>query len=164
MIPGPAPVTTIQSRAATFAARSRACSYSGSSGRVRAEPKIASLRADAVRREHVERVAHLLQRRVRELQVTAVGVVGGEAHRRRDQLEHEVGIRRVGGAVDDRRDLGVERGITRAVAGELHDGQAPSSGWASSRSDCSGRAPRWLMTSAAANAPSCPRCRGRSRG
>ena len=40
MIPGPAPVTTIHPCAARSAATRRACSYTGSSGRVRAEPKM----------------------------------------------------------------------------------------------------------------------------
>ena len=38
MIPGPAPVTTIQPSAASAAATSRAWKYSGSSGSVRADP------------------------------------------------------------------------------------------------------------------------------
>ena len=44
MIPGPAPVTTIQSAAARRAARLRARMYTGSSGRVRAEPNMVILR------------------------------------------------------------------------------------------------------------------------
>ncbi len=45
MIPGPAPVITIQSASASSRANAAVCSYSGSSRRVRAEPKIAALRA-----------------------------------------------------------------------------------------------------------------------
>ncbi len=44
MMPGPAPVTTIQSAAASRAARLRASTYTGSSGFVRAEPNMVTLR------------------------------------------------------------------------------------------------------------------------
>ena len=44
MMPGPAPVTTIQSAAASRAARLRARTYTGSSGFVRADPNIVILR------------------------------------------------------------------------------------------------------------------------
>ena len=43
MIPGPAPVTMIQPRSASAFAMRRACSYTGSSVRVRAEPKTVAL-------------------------------------------------------------------------------------------------------------------------
>ena len=46
MIPGPAPVTTIQPASASRAARSRASTYTGSSGSVRAEPNIVIFRTD----------------------------------------------------------------------------------------------------------------------
>ena len=45
MIPGPAPVITIHSTAASSRARLTVCRYSGSTGWVRAEPKIAAFRA-----------------------------------------------------------------------------------------------------------------------
>ena len=45
MIPGPAPVMIIQSWAAMAVASRRAWSYSGSSGSVRADPKMASFRS-----------------------------------------------------------------------------------------------------------------------
>ena len=44
MIPGPAPVMTIQLRAAIAAAKRFATSYTGSSGTVRADPNIATFR------------------------------------------------------------------------------------------------------------------------
>ena len=43
MIPGPAPVITIQSARASSAAKSRARMYTGSSGQVRAEPNMVTL-------------------------------------------------------------------------------------------------------------------------
>ncbi len=46
MIPGPAPVTTIHPAWASLAARSRAITYTGSSGRVLAEPNIVILRTE----------------------------------------------------------------------------------------------------------------------
>ncbi len=46
MIPGPAPVMTIQSTSASSRASATVCSYNGSSRFVRAEPKIAALRAE----------------------------------------------------------------------------------------------------------------------
>ncbi len=46
MIPGPAPVMTIQSIAASPRANATVWAYSGSSRVVRAEPKIAALRAE----------------------------------------------------------------------------------------------------------------------
>ena len=73
-----------------------------------------------VGRERVERVAHLLERGVGQLQVATVRTVSREAHGGCDNLEHLVGVRRVGYALHDLRDLGVERGVAGSVARELH--------------------------------------------
>ena len=109
----------------------------------------------AVRREHVEGVAHLLQRGVGDLEIAAVGAVAcrAAAPTRR--------ARRSGRRRRDRRPARrARRPRRRARRRRCGSGGASSlassgssSGPASSASDASGRAPRWLMTSAAASAP-----------
>jgi hypothetical protein len=47
MIPGPAPVTTIQPDSASLPASTLACSYSGSLGWVRAEPNTVTFRTSS---------------------------------------------------------------------------------------------------------------------
>ena len=75
MIPGPAPVTTIQSRAAIAAARLAGLDVERVVGLRAGRAEDRDLAGGAVRREHVERVAHLLERGVGDLEVAAVGVV-----------------------------------------------------------------------------------------
>ena len=59
-----------------------------------------------------------LTRGVRDLQVEAIGVVAGEAHGRRDDLEELVAVALDADFVEQVDDLGVEFGVAGAVAGE----------------------------------------------
>ena len=156
MIPGPAPVTTIQSSSAMRGGEVAGLVVERVVGLRARRAEDRHLARGAVRREHVERVAHLLERGVGDLEVAAVGAVAGEAQRRRDELEDQVGVGRVADLLDERGDLGVERVVAGAVAGELHLAASAgrAAGPASSASDVAGRAPRWLITSPAASAPS----------
>ena len=86
-------------------------------------PEDRDLALAAVRREHVERVAHLLERGVGDLQVAAVGAVAREADGGRDQLEDEVGVLGAG-LLDERGDRGVELAVAGAVAGTVFDRRA----------------------------------------
>ena len=84
MMPGPAPVTTIQSAAASLVARSRARRYTGSSGLVRAEPNMVILRTRPVGTEDPEGFGHLGQRSVGDLQVAHRCALAGEFDQRPD--------------------------------------------------------------------------------
>ena len=75
MIPGPAPVTTIQSRAATCGGEVARLLVERVVGLRAGRAEDRDLARGAVRREHVERVAHLLERGVGDLEVAAVGAV-----------------------------------------------------------------------------------------
>ena len=95
MMPGPAPVTTIQPASASRPARSRAWTYSGSVVRVRAEPNTVTLRTSAYGSEQPVGGAHLLQGVAGDLEVEPVGAVGAEV---------------VDGAVDVGEDVAVAGG------------------------------------------------------
>ena len=71
----------------------------------------------AVRLEHRERVAHLLERGVRHLEIAARHVVTCEAHRRNHQLEEQIRVAHVVAQLRDQLgQLRVDLGITRAIA------------------------------------------------
>ena len=160
MIPGPAPVMTIQSRSAIAAASAAGLVVERVVGLRAGRAEDRDLARRAVRREHVERVAHLLQRGVRDLEVAAVGAVAREAQRRRDQLEDRGRRSRPSpSCVDELGDRGVELGVAGAVAGELRAIGASAGEQRARRArpaTSPGRAPRCEMTSAAASAPSRP--------
>ena len=78
MMPGPAPVTTIQAASARRLARSRAWTYSGSVVRVRAEPNTVTLRTSAYGANSRYAVRISLQRVAGDLEVEPVGAVGAE--------------------------------------------------------------------------------------
>ena len=113
MIPGPAPVITIQSRCGQRGGDVARLDVERIVGSGAGGAEDRDLAGRAVRREHVERVPHLLERRVGDLEVAAVGAVAAEAHGRRDQLEHEVGVVGIGDAIDDVGDGRVELGRRR---------------------------------------------------
>src|SRR5581483_6139416 len=92
---------------------------------------------------------------VGHLQVPPVGPVTGQPHRGDDELEHLVAVV-LRDALDEGRHRLVDLRVTRPVAGEVHG----RSGAASSASGCSGRAPRWEITSDAASAPTRPHVTG----
>ena len=81
-------------------------------------PEDGELPLDPVRREHVEGVAHLLERGVRDLEVAAVGAVTSQADRGHDQLEDEVGVLGAG-LLDELRDRSVELAVPGAIAGAV---------------------------------------------
>ncbi len=81
-------------------------------------PEHRDLRDVAVGRERAERSPHLLERGVRDLQVEAIGLVAGEAHRRRDDLEELVAVALDSDFVEQVGDLGVEVAVAGPVAGE----------------------------------------------
>ncbi len=81
-------------------------------------PEHRDLRDVAVRRERSERGSHLLQRRVRDLQVEAIGLVAGEAHRRCDDLEELVAVAFDTDLVEQVGDLHIEVAVAGPVAGE----------------------------------------------
>ena len=81
-------------------------------------PEHRDLRDVAVRRERAERGSHLLQRSVRDLQVEAIGLVAGEAHRRCDDLEELIAVALDSELVEQVGDLDVEFAVAGPVAGE----------------------------------------------
>ena len=74
----------------------------------------------AVGREDRERVTHLLQRGVGDLEVASIGAVTCQPERRRDELEDEVAVGGFGRSLDDRGNGFVERSVAGSIAGELH--------------------------------------------
>ena len=66
--------------------------YSGSSGSVRAEPKIVTFGTSRYGANVAERGSHLLERGVGDLQVEPVGAVAGQAHRGGEDLEQLVAV------------------------------------------------------------------------
>ena len=114
----------------------------------------------AVRREHVERVPHLLQRGVGDLEVAAVGAVAWRGAAPTRPARRSGRRRRASPTCStSAATCVVELGVAGAVPGELHRRRSASPGAAGRRArpgDVSGRAPRCEITSAAASAPSRP--------
>ena len=119
MIPGPAPVTTIHPWSARSAATLRACSYTGSSGRVRADPKMVTFGHVLVRREDPEGVTHLGQRGRGDLEVEAVDVIGGEGDGHRQQVPGQLGVGRRSDGLEEAVDLFLERRSGRCQVGAV---------------------------------------------
>ena len=114
MMPGPAPVITIQPRAAISRANSRAATYSPCCSSVRAEPKMLTFWRVAVRREDAEGAAKLAQGARDELDLAAVGAAR-HPERRLDDVLDEVRILDLG-AGDQRADAVIERAVAGAGA------------------------------------------------
>ncbi len=111
MMPGPAPVTTIQPRSAMRSASRRACTYKGSSGSGpgRAEERHLLLLAEGP--EHPEGLGHLGHGGAGDLQVDGVGVLLGQVeHRARSTGTGRAGggAHRVEQRVDQAPFVGVE--------------------------------------------------------
>ena len=147
MIPGPAPVIDHPPGVGQAAARSRAWAYSGSSGRVRAEPKIVTLGTSWYGAKAPEGVAHLGERGAGDLQVEPVGAVEAEAdagargsrgpgrRSRRGRSADELGERLVHVVVEGEGrargrdgvvDVGLEVGLGEGLAIGRSGGSRPS--------------------------------------
>ena len=155
MIPGPAPVTIIHPRDGQLR---------GEPARLLVErvvllrprrPEDRGLARRAVRGEHRECVPHLLERAIRDLQITAIRIIFREPQRGGDHLEDQLAAVARPHLLDEVGDLRIELGIAGAIARQLHRVQRPASAASAARSVC-GRGPRWEITSAAATPPSRP--------
>ena len=122
MIPGPAPVMTIQPRSASCAGEVAGLGVERVVGRVRAEPKIVTFGTPVEGPEHGEGGPHLLQRGGGDLEVEAVGVVAGQPDGRAEDVPEHVAVGVGAGLVEQLPDRLVHLGHGRqcTVLGMAH--------------------------------------------
>ena len=118
MIPGPAPVMTIQSRSAMACGEGPGLLVERVLRLRPGRPEDGHLPLAPVGLEDVEGVPHLLERRVGDLEVAPGGGVAGHPQGGDDHLEDEVDLFGGAGPGHELGDGGVELGVACPVAGE----------------------------------------------